>query len=176
MAAQTAHDTKRASDYETVFILRPDIDAETSEKVIARAVTALESTSGKLTKVESWGRRRLAYPIARQRKGFYVYIRYLGFKGTVAEVERNLRMLDPVMRYMTVLNAKDIDLASIAVDPEEIKVRRIEVAAEDDDREESFAESLGLSDEQRPAPQPQQPPPPPAPEAVEEPSTPAGDA
>lgn len=174
MAAQTAHDTKRASDYETVFILRPDIDAETSEKVIARAVTALESTSGKLTKVESWGRRRLAYPIARQRKGFYVYIRYLGFKGTVAEVERNLRMLDPVMRYMTVLNAKDIDLASIAVDPEEIKVRRIEITPDEDDREDSFEAQLGLSDDPPPRREP-------APEPIEaaevtETKAPAGDA
>lgn len=140
-------DPTRATDYETIFILRPDIDAEASEKVIARALGAIEGTYGKLTKIESWGRRRLAYPIARQRKGVYVYLRYLGFRGTVAELERNLRMLDPVIRHMTVQLAKDINIQVIEVDPDEVKVRRIEVSDQDDDREESYEASLGLADD-----------------------------
>lgn len=139
----------RASDYETVFILRPDIDGEASEKVISRAISSLEGTGAKLTKIESWGKRRLAYPIGKQRKGVYVYLRYLGAKGTVAELERNLRMLDTVLRHMTVVLAKDVDVASVTVDPEEIKTRRIELSAEDDDRDESFEAQLGLADEPR---------------------------
>ncbi|MFO0630886.1 MAG: 30S ribosomal protein S6 [Polyangiales bacterium] len=163
----------------TVFIVRPDIDADASEKIISRAVSAIEQTGGKLTRVESWGRRRLAYPIAKQRKGFYVYVRYLGQIGTVAELERNLRMMDTVIRHMSVQLAKDIDFAAVTVDPEEIKVRRIEVSSEDDDQEESFEASLGLSDDDRR----HAPPPPPAPSqapAAEAPAaeapTPAGDA
>ena len=139
----------RASDYETVFILRPDIDGETSEKVISRAISSLESTGAKLTKIESWGKRRLAYPIAKHRKGVYVYLRYFGAKGTVAELERNLRMLDSVIRHMTVVLGKDIDVSSVTVDPEEIKVRRIEASAEDDERDESYEAQLGLADEPR---------------------------
>ncbi len=143
---------KRATDYETVFILRPDIDAETSEKVISRAVAAIEGAGGKLTRVESWGKRRLAFPLGKQRKGFYVYLRFLGLKGTVYELERNLRMLDTVLRHLTVALAKDVDMTEVVVDPEEIKVRRIEVSAEEDDREDSFEASLGLSDDSRQAP------------------------
>mgnify|MGYP001208048256 FL=1 len=143
---------KRATDYETVFILRPDIDAETSEKVISRAVAAIEGAGGKLTRVESWGKRRLAFPLGKQRKGFYVYLRYLGLRGTVYELERNLRMLDTVLRHLTVVLAKDVDMTAVEVDPEEVKVRRIEVSAEEDDREDSFEASLGLSDDNRPAP------------------------
>ena len=120
MTTEIQIDPTRASDYETVFILRPDIDAEGSERVISRAVTAIEGARGKLTKVESWGKRRLAYPVAKQRKGVYVYVRYLGYQGTVTELERNLRMLDTVIRYMSVLLAKNVDFASVTVDPEEI--------------------------------------------------------
>ena len=172
---------KRATDYETVFILRPDIDAETSEKVISRAVAAIEGAGGKLTRVESWGKRRLAFPLGKQRKGFYVYLRYLGLRGTVYELERNLRMLDTVLRHLTVVLAKDVDMTAVEVDPEEVKVRRIEVSAEDDDQDESFEASLGLSDTDRHArePAPQAPAAPPAAPAAEgEATTPApvGDA
>lgn len=152
MTTEIQIDPKRATDYETVFILRPDIDAETSEKVISRAVAAIEGTRGRLTKVESWGKRKLAYPIGKQRKGVYVYVRYLGHQGTVAELERNLRMLDTVLRYMSVLLARDVDSQTVVVDPEEVKVRRIEITTDDDDRDESFEQSLGLADEPSPPP------------------------
>ncbi len=147
MSTEIVIDPKRATDYETVFILRPDIDAETSEKVISRAVSAIEATHGRLTKVESWGKRKLAYPVGKQRKGVYVYVRFLGYRGTVSELERNLRMLDTVLRYMTVQLAKDIDTSTVTVDPEEVKVRRIEVTPDEDDREDSFEAQLGLSDD-----------------------------
>lgn len=147
-----------ATDYETVFILRADIDSETSERVISRAIAAIENTGGRLTKVESWGKRRLAYPISKQRKGFYVYVRYLGYQGVVAELERNLRMMDAVLRHMSVQLRKDLDPGTITVDPEEVKIRRIEIEPEDDSADESFEAQLGLADDMPPPP----PPPPPA--------------
>ncbi len=173
MTTEISIDPKRATDYETVFILRPDIDAETSEKVISRAVAAIESVHGRLTKVESWGKRKLAYPVGKQRKGVYVYVRYLGYKGTVAELERNLRMLDPVLRYMSVLLARDVDASTVTVDPEEVKVRRIEISADDDDRDESFEASLGLADEPAPPPRREPEPEAAAPAVADKP---AGDA
>jgi small subunit ribosomal protein S6 len=81
MTVDVQKSVKRATDYETVFILRPDIDAEPDREGHLRASRAIEQTSGrKLTKVESWGKRKLAYPIAKQRKGVYVYLRYLGLQ------------------------------------------------------------------------------------------------
>jgi small subunit ribosomal protein S6 len=143
-------DKSRAIDYETIFILRADIDSDASEKAISRAVSAIEQGGGKLLKLESWGKRRLAFPIGKQRKGFYVYTRYLGYRGLVSELERNLRMLDTVLRHMTVQLRRDVDPASISVDPEEIKVRRIEITEGEEDREDSVEASLGLADDQRP--------------------------
>jgi len=151
MSTELRIDKTKAIDYETIFILRADIDSDASERAISRAVAAIEQNGGKLLKLESWGKRRLAFPIKKQRKGFYVYTRYLGYRGLVTELERNLRMLDTVLRYLTIQIRIDVDPASISVDPEEIKVRRIEIAdAPEEDREDSVEASLGLADEQRP--------------------------
>jgi small subunit ribosomal protein S6 len=151
MTTDVRIDKSRAVDYETIFILRADIDSDASERAISRVVTAIEQGGGRLLKLESWGKRRLAFPIGKQRKGFYVYVRYLGYRGLVAEIERNLRMLDTVLRHMTIQLRKDVDPGTVSVDPEEIKVRRIEITeAPEDEREESVEASLGLADEQRP--------------------------
>lgn len=147
MTVQVSSLVSRATDYETIFILRPDIDSDASEKAINRVVTAIDQAAGKLLKIESWGKRRLAFVVQKQRKGFYVYVRYLGTKGLVAEIERNLRLLDSVLRYMTTVIARDVETTQVTVDPEEIKVRRIEIVEGEDDREESFEASLGLSDD-----------------------------
>lgn len=149
MTTDVRIDRSRATDYETIFILRGDIDSDASERVISRVVNAIEQSGGKLLKLESWGKRRLAYPIAKQRKGFYIYMRYLGYRGLVAEIERNLRMMDTVLRYLTVKLRTNVDPASIVVDPEEVKVRRIEITeAPEEEREESVEAALGLAEEQ----------------------------
>jgi small subunit ribosomal protein S6 len=152
MTTDVRIDKTRATDYETIFILRADIDSDASERAISRAVSAVEQNGGTLLKIETWGKRRLAYPVAKQRKGFYVYLRFLGYRGAVAELERNLRMLDTVLRHMTVQLRKDVNPATVTVDPEEVKVRRIEITEEADDREDSVEASLGLADDQRPEP------------------------
>ncbi|MFO0558271.1 MAG: 30S ribosomal protein S6 [Polyangiales bacterium] len=147
MTIEANIDRSRATDYETIFILRADIDSDASEKAISRVLTAIEQGGGKLLKVESWGKRRLAYAIGKQRKGFYVYVRYLGYRGVVAEVERNLRMLDTVLRHLTVALRKNVDPKAITVDADDVKVRRIEIVEGEDDKEENIESSLGLSDD-----------------------------
>ena len=49
-------------EYETIYVLRSDVDADTAEKVQARVAEVVGRDSGKLVKVEAWGRRKLAYP------------------------------------------------------------------------------------------------------------------
>jgi small subunit ribosomal protein S6 len=135
----------RAKEYETIYVLRSDVDAEAAERVQGRVADALEREQGKLVKVESWGRRKLAYPIGKQRKGVYVYLKYVGGGGLVAEVERNLKLQDAVVKYMTVQTAEAVDIGSITVDPEETKLGKIELAPEDE-KEESREKQLGLVD------------------------------
>jgi small subunit ribosomal protein S6 len=142
-----------AREYETIYILRADVDAESAERIQARVADALEREHGRLVKVESWGRRKLAYPVRKQRRGVYVYLKYVGGGGLVAEVERNLKLQDAVVKYMTVQTADEVDIAALQIDPEEIKLGKIELPPEEE-KEESREKLLGLVDLGPEAPKP----------------------
>jgi small subunit ribosomal protein S6 len=135
----------RSREYETIYILRSDVDSDTAERVQGRVADALDREHGKLVKVEAWGRRKLAYPIGKQRKGVYVYLKYVGGGGLVAEVERNLKLQDAVVKFMTVQTGQEVDLGTLEVDPEETKLGKLELQPEDE-KEESREKQLGLVD------------------------------
>ena len=98
--------TKR--EYETIFILRPDTNQEGITLVNQKVRQVIDSMSGKTLKLDNWGKRKLAYEIKKQLKGIYMYWQYLGTSGMVEEIERNLRMLDSVIRYYTVKVDEDV--------------------------------------------------------------------
>jgi small subunit ribosomal protein S6 len=135
----------RSREYETIYVLRGDVDVESAEKVQARVADAIEREHGKLVKVEAWGRRKLAYPVSKQRKGVYVYVKYVGAGGLVAEVERGLKLQDTVMKFMTVQTNAEVDLALVQVDPEEVKLGKLDLPTEAEP-EESREKQLGLVD------------------------------
>lgn len=134
-----------AREYETIYVLRSDVDADTAERIQARVADAVDREHGKLVKVEAWGRRKLAYPLGKQRKGVYIYLKYVGGGGLVAEVERNLKLQDTVVKFMTVQTADAVDLAALQIDPEETKLGKLEPPPEDE-KEESREKQLGLID------------------------------
>ena len=96
-------------EYETIFILRPDTNQDGITTVNTRVRGVIEAQGGKILKLDNWGKRKLAYEVKKQLKGIYLYWQYLGTSGTVEEIERNLRMLDTVIRYYTVKIDEDID-------------------------------------------------------------------
>ena len=138
---QEAH--KRAREYETIYVLRQDVDPDGADKVAGRVAEVVARENGKLVKVETWGRRKLAYTVAKQRRGVYYYLKYLGGGVVVSELERNLRMLDHVVKFQTVMLREDVEVETVAVDPEEVKFSRIEAMPEDE-KEESRERALGL--------------------------------
>ncbi len=89
-------------EYETVYVLRPNTANDGVAEVNAKVKTVIEGMGGKILKVDNWGKRRLAYEVAKERKGIYLYWRYLATSGVVEETERNLRMLDNVIRFLTI--------------------------------------------------------------------------
>ena len=141
----TSNQAPRSKEYETIYILRPDIDADTADKVQARVAEVVARELGKLVKVEAWGRRKLAYPVAKHKKGVYVFVRYVGKGGLVSELERNLKLQDSVLKFQTVLTQESVDEASIVVDAEEVKFQRLELPPEEEERE-SRERALGLLD------------------------------
>ena len=145
MAIATTTQALKTKEYETIYILRGDVDPDTAEKVQNRVSEVIARETGKLTKVEAWGRRRLAYPVAKFKKGVYVYVKYVGRGGLVNELERNLKLQDAVLKFQTVLLQEDVDEAQITVDPEEVKLGRLELPAEEEEKE-SRERALGLID------------------------------
>jgi len=135
----------KSKEYETIYILRPDVDADTADKVQGRVAEVVGRDNGKLVKVESWGRRKLAYPVAKQKKGVYVYVKYVGKGGLVQELERNLKLQDTVLKFQTVQTSEEVDAAAVTVDPEEIKFQRLELPPEEEEKE-SREKALGLVD------------------------------
>ncbi|MGB5282904.1 MAG: 30S ribosomal protein S6, partial [Polyangiales bacterium] len=146
MTTTTAAPVKRwAREYETIYILRPNVDNDGAEKVIDRAKDVIARLDGTLTKLDNWGKRKLAYPIQKNSRGIFVYLKYVGFNDLVPELERNLRLLDDVVRFQTVLLAEDIDPASVAVDPDEVQYLHVEEEDVTEDAELERARSLGMA-------------------------------
>jgi small subunit ribosomal protein S6 len=134
-------------EYETIYILRPDTQNDRVAEVNQRVRGIIESMGGVVLSVDNWGKRKLAYEIKKELKGIYLYWQYLATPGLVAEFERNMRMLDPVVRYMTIATERDVDpkerqsqvndetytkAATTAADEEELMMRRTDESSDDE--------------------------------------------
>ncbi len=88
--------------YETVGIIRPDVGDDVIKGVISRAAELLTSNGGNVVKLDEWGRRRMAYPIAKKNEGYYFVLTYSSLPETSKEMERTLKLNEDVLRYQTV--------------------------------------------------------------------------
>jgi small subunit ribosomal protein S6 len=141
---QSLRDTPNTSrEYETIFILRPNTPNEGVAEVNTRIRGIIEGMGGKIIKVDNWGKRRLAYEVAKERKGIYLYWQYLAQPGVVEETERNLRMLDSVIRYLSTKVDENID---VAARPTELDDTSFEKAAQTAADEEDMFLARGGDD------------------------------
>jgi small subunit ribosomal protein S6 len=102
----------RTREYETIFILKPDVSNEVIGATNTKIRGVVEAGGGTLLKIENWGRRKLAYEVKKQLKGIYIFFRYLGDPGLVEEVERNLHLTDSVIRQYSVKIGENVDPAT----------------------------------------------------------------
>jgi small subunit ribosomal protein S6 len=99
--------------YETILIAHVDLSEDELSGLIARYSSIITDQKGILVKVERWGKRRLAYMIKKQARGFYILIDYAGESAAVNEVERNLKINDKILKFMTVLKDDTVDAAAL---------------------------------------------------------------
>lgn len=85
--------------YEVIFIVHPDLDENALKDVVDRVQKWITSAGGSVDKIDNWGKRRMAYAIRKQREGQYVYMDAQFAPTFSAELDRNLRFLEPVLRY-----------------------------------------------------------------------------
>ena len=139
---------RRLREYETIYILESTIDPDEADRVATRVKEIITARSGHLLKIDNWGKRKLAYPIRKSSRGVFVFLKYLGFEDLVAEIERNLRLLDSVVRYQTVVMKPDVTFEQYQVEDADLEFRRLE-ASEEAEEELGVAQRLGLVDAPR---------------------------
>jgi small subunit ribosomal protein S6 len=89
--------------YETFIIISPDLSEEQRGPLLDRVRETMTQMGGFIVREDVWGSRRLAYPIRKKERGFYVRFDYCGSSQLVNEIERFFRIDERVLKYMTVL-------------------------------------------------------------------------
>ncbi|ALF51903.1 30S ribosomal protein S6 [Nostoc piscinale CENA21] len=88
--------------YETMYILRPDLNDEQVDQAIAKYQTLIQEQGAENIEIQNRGKRRLAYEIKKQRDGIYIQMNYTGTGTIVAPLERAMRLSEEVIRYLTI--------------------------------------------------------------------------
>ncbi len=87
--------------YESIIIVNPNVD-EDKLKELENTITALVNKDGKMDKVEEMGKKRLAYEVKKNKEGIYVAFYFEGNPTLIAELERNYRIIDEVIKFIDI--------------------------------------------------------------------------
>jgi small subunit ribosomal protein S6 len=105
--------------YELMFIVRPDMSEEDQDKLISNLESAVTSSGGQVKSVEKMGKRRLAYTVRKFHEGIYLLVTFEGGGGLVHELERRLRVSEPVIKFL-----------SVRIDEEQKRLEKIKAVRE----------------------------------------------
>ena len=88
--------------YESVAIINATLEDEQIEVTISRILEVITSHGGEIIDVDKWGRKRLAYPIQKAKSGYYLVLRFKSPTDLIAVLERNYRLDENIIRYLTI--------------------------------------------------------------------------
>ena len=118
--------------YESVFIADPETTEEQRDALFTRVRELIPQQGGYLVEFDEWGNQKMAYEVRRKRRGHYVRLDYCGMGPLVDELERFFRIDDRVMKYLTILLEKAVDVAAIQQEQADAEAAREQAAAEAD--------------------------------------------
>jgi small subunit ribosomal protein S6 len=118
-------------EYETMFIVQPEISDEGTAAILEKVSAEFEKHGTVRLLCEDWGKRKLAYEIDKFQKGHYRILHYLDDGSVVADLERQLRLEESVLRFLTVLVDEDV---------KDIEARKAEAAEEEEEQTRRAAE------------------------------------
>ena len=125
--------------YETVFISDPDLQDQTRSDLFDKVRNIIAKENGIVLDFDEWGNKKLAYEIKKKSRGHYVCVTYTGSGALVTELERNFRLTDDVLKFMTIVLSEDLTREQL--DEEITKVQdAAEKAAEEAVKAEAPAE------------------------------------
>ena len=145
----------RVRRYETVFVLRPDLEESKVEEIISRLEGVITGDEGIIVKREDWGIRRLAYQVNHYPKGHYFLLDYVGPTRLVNELERIIKINEDIMKFLTVKKSDRVNMEEIEKEKEEEerrmkegeKVAGIDVGPEEHEEGEEIEQEGGESEE-----------------------------
>ncbi len=106
---------QRTRRYETMIVLRTDLQEAGVKEQIERIRKLLEAQGATVSGIHEWGLRELAYQIEKERRGFYILVEYVAPSAAVSELERTLKLSDVVLRFVSIRQEHD---APSAVPPQ----------------------------------------------------------
>jgi len=98
--------------YELLIILNAEIAEEELDNLIERITQNINKEGIEISGIEKWGKRRLAYEIRKSKKGFYLLVQFSCEPQAVREIEKGLKFIDGIERFMTVVLSDNIDLSA----------------------------------------------------------------
>ena len=88
--------------YELALVINAKIEDDARTGAIEKIKALIEKFGGEITNVDEWGKKKLAYEIQKMREGYYYFIQFDASAECPAEIERRVRIMEPVMRYLCV--------------------------------------------------------------------------
>lgn len=88
--------------YELAVVVSAKLEEEDRAAVVEKAKALIERFGGRITNVDDWGKKRLAYEIQKMKEGFYYFIQFDAETSAPAEIESRMRIMDGVIRYLCV--------------------------------------------------------------------------
>jgi small subunit ribosomal protein S6 len=137
--------------YEIIYIVNPNLSDEDCHEIIKKYNDIIESQKGIIIKMQEWGKQRMAYTIKKFYNGYYVLIDFCADPGVSAELERNLKLDDRILKFQTVKLADKADPQELIQKEKDVSNETKESATEEDpiidekqadqDNEETIEES-----------------------------------
>ncbi len=112
-------------EYETIYLLKPETPDDQVEEIKERLRGVVTREGGKVIRFTNQGKRKTAFPVAKNAKAHYMHCLYIGKPGLVGEFERNLRMIDTVTKFQSVKLGVDVDFESRQVEAD-VKITPVE--------------------------------------------------
>ena len=128
--------------YEIIYIVNPNLNGDDYHELVKKYSEIIENNQGVIIKTDEWGKQRLAYRIRKFYNGVYVYVEFCAKAESIAELERNLKLDDNILKFQTVKLADQAD-------PDELlkKAQSSEKIGEQTSEESDEKEEKGIDDQ-----------------------------
>jgi len=87
-------------DYEVVFVIKPDLEAEATAAIVEKFTQLIAVQGGEVTKLNQWGKKRMAYEVRKYREGYYALMEFRGTPAVAQELERVFKITEEILRYL----------------------------------------------------------------------------